>query len=92
MKRISVICEPRWKWISCSQCARPADLRRSITCMSCAEVRPNLDFSPPDCAQRPEPSLESLMRTPMVGSIPIWAATCSSTSSSLTCSITMITV
>ena len=33
-------------------------------------MRPNFDFSPPLCAQRPEPSDASLMRTPAVGSTP----------------------
>ena len=29
--------------------------------------RPNLDFSPADALQRPEPSLKSFTRTPMRG-------------------------
>ena len=43
-------------------------LRRSSSCTSSTGERPNLDFSPPLLAHRPDPSLESLMRTPTLGS------------------------
>ncbi len=89
---MSVIWLPRWKCTSLSMSFRPRRSSSFSSRISSTADSPNLERSPPLLAQRPEPSVASLMRTPAVGSTPISSATLSSTSSSFSCSSTIITV
>jgi hypothetical protein len=68
MLRMSGICEPMWKCTIFRMSVRPAACSLSTTRMSCAAFRPNLLFSPAVSDQRPAPVVDSLMRTPAVGS------------------------
>ncbi len=92
MARMAEIWLPRWKWISSKQLSMSASRRKRTASTTSRVERPNLDRSPPDASQRPEPLEASFTRIPMRGLTPILFAVDAMRSSSENFSTTMSTL
>src|SRR5437879_2768706 len=64
-RRMSCSWLPGWQCTSCRQSSMSSDFSVLNSSRISVMNRPNLDFSPAEALQRPEPSLNSLTRTPM---------------------------
>ena len=92
MARMAEIWLPRWKWISSKHDSMSASRRKRTASTTSRVERPNLDRSPPEPSQRPEPLEVSLMRIPMRGRTPIFLAVLVMSSSSENFSTTISTL